>query len=149
MQPDPGWHGQIKFHELLFGTWLSYIVLVIVWEKLLRTALPEWKYVFLTCVAASFFVINHYLNYAPFYYWLINSYTLVFLIIWYFTGIHDKARPILWKISAVVLALVYSALYVAFEMVGRFIVSQGIHEMWVLMAAFTGLVGLTAWRRHR
>ena len=149
MQPDPSWHGQIELHELLFGTWLSYIVLVLIWERILRAALEEWKYVFLTFVAASFFIINHYLNYAPFYYWLINSYTVVFLIIWYLMGVRGHSRSAPWKIGAIVLGLVYSALYVTFEMLGRLAVSQGIHEMWVMVAAFIGFAGVTLWRGRR
>ena len=146
MQPDPVWQGQIAFHELLFGTWLSYIALVATWERFLGRSLEEWQYAFLTCLGASFFAINHYLNHAPFYLTLINSYTGVFLLTWYLIGIRGARRSPGWAIKAIVAALVYSALYVGFEMVGRWVVSRGVHEMWVLVAGFVGLGGVIVWR---
>ena len=55
MQPDAAWGGPIRFYELIFGTWLAYAVLVLMWEKLLRVRLPEWQYMLLIVIAASFF----------------------------------------------------------------------------------------------
>ncbi len=33
---DDSWQGSVQFWELLFGTWLAYIFLVIMWERALR-----------------------------------------------------------------------------------------------------------------
>ncbi len=147
MQPDPSWQGPIAFHEMLFGTWLSYIVLVLIWEKVLAWALPEWKYVLLTCLGSSFFVINHYLNYAPFYYWLIGGYTIIFVIVWCWLGVRNSQRSIMFKCAALFLPVVYTLLYIGFEMLARFAVQQGLHEIWVLVAAYIGFVGVILWRR--
>ena len=147
MHPDPGWQGPITFHEMLFGTWLSYILLVVIWERMLESALHEWKYVLLTCLGSSFFIINHYLNYAPFYLWLINSYTLVFAFVWYWLGMRQNDRSLFWKGAALVLMIIYSLLYVGFEMLARLAVNQGMHEFWVMITAYIGFAGVILWRR--
>lgn len=147
MQPDPAWQGPIAFYELMFGTWLSYILLVTIWEKVLRAPLQEWKYVLLTFIAASFFVINHYFNFAPYYLWVINSYTVIFACIWYWLGMRQESRGPVWKVAGIVLVLVYSGLYIGFEMLARIAVGQGIHEMWIMVASYAGFIGVTLWRR--
>ncbi len=146
MQPDPDWGGPIAFHEMLFGTWIAYAVLVVLWERLLRSPLPEWKYVLLTCVASSFYVINHYLNYAPFYYWLINSYTLLFAVLWYWIGIRPVQRSKPWQASALAVSILYTVIYISVEMLARRLVTMGIHEFWILVASYAGLLGVILWR---
>ncbi len=148
MQPDPSWQGPIAFHELLFGTWLSYIALVVLWEKALATPLDEWKYALLTCLGASFFVINHYFNYAPFYLWVINGYTLIFAGIWYWIGMRQENRTFIWKCAALSLVVVNSALFVGFELLARFAIEQGLHEIWIVVATFAGFTGVILWRRR-
>ncbi|MDJ0707389.1 MAG: hypothetical protein QNJ46_29295 [Leptolyngbyaceae cyanobacterium MO_188.B28] len=147
MQLDPRWQGPVAFHEMLFGTWLSYIVLVLIWEKVLKSALREWQYALLTCLGSSFFLINHYLNYAPFYYWLINSYSLVFFFVWYWLGMRQCNRSVIWKCSALVLAIAYTLLFIGFELLARHAVDQGVHEFWILVAAYIGFAGVILWRR--
>ena len=147
MSPDPGWQGPIAFHEMLFGTWLSYILLVVIWERMLKSVLHEWKYVLLTCLGSSFFVINHYLNYASFYFWLINSYTIIFAFVWYRLGMRQNDRSLIWKLAALLLVIVYSVLYVGFEMLARFAVNQGLHEFWIMIAAYIGFASVILWRR--
>ncbi|MCK6371169.1 MAG: hypothetical protein L6Q83_07560, partial [Gammaproteobacteria bacterium] len=68
---DDAWQGAVQFWELLFGTWLVYVFLVLLFEKALRQALDEWRYVLLTFIGASFFWVNHYFQHAPFYLWLL------------------------------------------------------------------------------
>jgi hypothetical protein len=148
MQPDPAWQGPIAFHELLFGTWLSYITLIVVWEKVLGASLDEWKYALLTCFGASFFVINHYFNFAPFYLWVINGYTLIFIVAWYWLGIRNESRSLIWKCAALCLVAVYSALYVGYELLARLAIEQGLHEIWIVVATFIGFAGVVLWR-HR
>ena len=80
IQIDPAWQGAVTFYELVYGTWLTYAFLVLLWERALRAPLPEWKYVLITFLGASFFWVNHYFQQAPFYLWLLNGYTLTFLI---------------------------------------------------------------------
>jgi len=134
MQLDPSWQGPIAFHELLFGTWLSYITLVVLWEKVLTAPLDEWKYALLTCLGASFFVINHYFNYAPFYLWVL--------------GMRQENRTFIWKCAALSLVVVNSALFVGFELLARLAVEQGLHEIWIMVATFVGFSGVILWRRR-
>jgi hypothetical protein len=148
MAPDLTWQGPIAFHELLFGCWLAYITLVLMWERLLKEKLPEWKYMLLVISGASFFVINHYYNFSPFYLWLINSYSLVYYLLWYWIGLRQPKRPSAWKVMGLLYALVFTVVFVGYEMLARYIVSNGIHESWVLAVAFAGLIA-TAFFRGR
>ncbi len=59
---DPRWIGRVTFYELIFGTFLSYFFLILIWEKLLKTQLEEWKYIIITFLGASFFLVNHYFH---------------------------------------------------------------------------------------
>jgi hypothetical protein len=148
MQPDPSWQGPIAFHELFFGTWLSYITLVVLWEKVLAAPLEEWKYVLLSCLGASFFIINHYFFYAPFYLSLINGYTLIFAGVWYWLGMRQESRTWIWKCAALSLVVVNSALFVGFELLARRAIVQGLPEFWIVVTAFVGFGGVILWR-HR
>ena len=78
---DSAWQGNVNFYELVFGTWLSYIFLVQIWERVLKAPLPEWKYALITFLGAGAFWINHYFQHAPFYGPLLNVYTLSFLVV--------------------------------------------------------------------
>lgn len=148
MQPDPSWQGPIAFRELFFGIWLSYIVLVLMWEKVLAAPLEEWKYALLTCLGASFFVINHYFNYAPYYLWMINSYTLIFAGVWFWLGMRQENRTWFWKCAALALVVLYSSLFVGFELLSRLLIKQGLHEIWIVIATFVGFAGVILWRRR-
>ena len=64
---DPAWEGTVQFYELVFGTWLAYGFLVLMWERLIGVPLIEWKYVLITFLGARFFWINHYFQHAPYY----------------------------------------------------------------------------------
>lgn len=146
MAPDLTWQGPIAFHELLFGCWLIYITLVLVWERLLKEKLPEWKYMLLVISGASFFVINHYYFFSPFYLWLINSYSLVYYLLWYWIGLRQPKRSSAWKVMGMVYALASTVVFVGYEMLARFIVNKGVHESWVLVVAFAGLIATTYFR---
>lgn len=146
MAPDLTWQGPIAFHELLFGCWLIYITLVLVWERLLKEKLPEWKYMLLVISGASFFVINHYYFFSPFYVWLINSYSLVYYLLWYWIGLRQPKRSSAWKVMGMVYALASTVVFVGYEMLARFIVNKGVHESWLLVVAFAGLIATTYFR---
>ena len=113
-------------------------MLVVIWEKLLKHRLPEWKYILFLVSGASAFVINHYYNYAPFYYWVINTYTVIWFLLWYWLGLKQAEKPVIWKMLGLAYGVVFSVVYIAFERSAREIVSTGIHASWVLAAAFIG-----------
>ena len=69
---DSAWEGKVQFYELVFGTWLAYAFLVLMWERALKAKKPEWIYALITFLGASFFWVNHYFQHAPFYPWLLN-----------------------------------------------------------------------------
>ncbi|HJP37906.1 MAG TPA: hypothetical protein QF499_02090 [Gammaproteobacteria bacterium] len=144
---DPAWEGKVQFYELVFGTWLIYIFLVLMWERVLRAKKAEWIYVLITFLGASFFWINHYLQHAPFYSWLLNGYTLVFFIIYYAICVHHEARSIAWKIAATLSTIVFTVAFILFENIARYLVDdRGVNEFWVMLIAYFGFIGLIGWR---
>lgn len=144
---DDAWAGSVQFWELLFGTWLVYGFLVLMWEKLLRQPLEEWRYVLITFLGASFFWINHYFQHAPFWVWLINGYTLVTWVAWYAIGVRGHGS-LLWTIAATLCFVPFTVAFIGFEMVARHLVfGQGLHEFWVMLVSYFGFAGLILWRR--
>ena len=89
---DSAWQGDVQFYELVFGTWLIYIFLVLLWERVLGERLQEWCYVMITFLGASFFWVNHYFQHAPFYPYLLNGYALAFVATYWNIAVRGKAR---------------------------------------------------------
>jgi len=139
---DKSWEGDIQFHELAFGTWIAYLFLLYIWKRLFKAVHAEWKYALITLIAGSFYIINHYFMLAPFYYLLINSYTVVFLILYYAILVKPLAVPLKKKtaafLSSVIFTLVYiSAEYAARNMVeGRLIPGVYVPEFLILVISF-------------
>lgn len=146
---DPSWQGKVAFYELIFGTWLAYAFLVLVWEKVLKVPLPEWKYVLITFLGASFFWINHYFLLAPFWLWLVIGYTLVFLFIYYRLAVRGRGPSSRWRLGAGCTAVIFTVAYIVFENVARFGVSRGCHEFWFMFSAYFGFLWLILWRGRR
>lgn len=146
---DPAWQGNVQFYELVFGTWLAYAFLVLMWEKALKAPLPEWKYVLITFLGASFFWINHYFQYAPFWLGLLNGYAIVFLIVYYALAVHGAARSTVWQLAATVSAVVFTVAYILFENIARFSVALGCDEFWFMITAYFGFLWLILWRGRR
>ena len=144
---DPSWAGKVAFYELLFGTWTSYIGLVVLWQYVLRRPLEEWRYALLTFLGAGAFWVNHYFQHAPFWLVLINIYTVFFLVAWWRLGIAGARRGPVWSVGAIVAAFAYTVLFIAFEMTARIGVERlGMHEFCVMSLSFLGFVGLILWR---
>jgi hypothetical protein len=144
---DPAWAGKVQFYELLFGTWTVYIFLVLLWEKVLRSPLRESRYALLTFLGAGAFWINHYLQHAPLWLVLLNTYTVVFLAVWWMVGIRGRARSIFWKIRALAGGAAFTVAFIGFEQYARFVVERyGVNEFWFMAASFIGFVGLILWR---
>ena len=147
MTIDPAWQGTVQFYELVFGTWLVYGFLTLMWEHLLRTRLPEWQYVLITFFGASAYWINHYFQHAPFYFWLLNIYTIAFLVSYYLIAVHNQPRSLRWRIAATLSALAFTIAFILFENIARLGVNRlQINEFWFMLIAFFGFTTLILWR---
>ena len=131
---NPEWEGDVAFYELLFGTWLSYALLVLVWEKLLRRKLDEWKYALITLLGGAAFLINHYFQYSSFWVYLINIYTLAFWIVYCRLSMRGAGGSRLWQTCAAASAILFTFAFIGFEMIARTGVEAGIHEFWFMLS---------------
>ena len=144
---DPAWEGDVKFYELVYGTWLAYIFLVLLWEKVLRTPLDEWRYVLLNFLGAGAFWVNHYFQGSPFYMTLLNAYTAFFLAAWYWFAVRGHGQRRAWQIGATLTAVVYTVAFIGFENIARLGVNEfGYSEFWFMLAAYIGFVCIILWR---
>lgn len=141
------WAGKVQFYELVFGTWISYVFLVFLWQVALRRPLPEWKYVMLTFLGAAAFWINHYFLRAPFWVVAINLYTLAYLAAWWWLGMRGAGRSRGWQAGAIVAAIAYTIVFILAENIARLGVERyGLHEFTFMAISFFGFVGLIWWR---
>lgn len=147
---DPAWAGKVQFYELLFGTWTVYIFLVLMWEKVLRAPLAEWRYLLLNFMGAGAFWVNHYFQKAPLWLVMLNAYTGIFLLVWWQVGIRGQARSAGWKAAAFFCAVVYTVAFIGFEQLARFGVDRyGVNEFWFMAASYFGFIGVILWRGRR
>lgn len=147
---DPAWAGKVEFYELLFGTWTAYAFLVLMWERLLRAPLAEWRYVLLNFLGAGAFWINHYFQKAPFWLVLLNLYTAVFLLAWWWISVRGQARSTGWKVAALLAAIAYTVAFIGFEQLARLGADgYGIDEFWFMAITFFGFVAVILWRGNR
>ena len=147
---DPAWEGAVQFYELVFGTWLAYLFLVLIWERALRCPLDEWRYVCVTFLGAGAFWINHYFQGAPFYGPLLNAYTVAFIALYYLLTAHGQARSLLWRAATTLTSIVFTIAFILFENIARVGVERfGVHEFWFMLIAFCGFAGVILWRGPR
>jgi hypothetical protein len=140
------WQGTVQFWELVFGTWLVYGFLVLMWERVLREPLEEWRYVMITFLGASFYWINHYFQHAPFYLWLLNGYTLVVWVAYYRIGVRERGS-LLWTVFATLSFPVFTVAFIGFEQAARFAMRRwDLHEFWFMLVSYFGFLGLILWR---
>ncbi len=144
---NDAWQGSVQFWELVFGTWLVYIFLVVMWERLLRERLAEWQYVMITFLGASFYWVNHYFQHAPFYLWLLNGYTLAVWVAYYFIAVRGRGS-LVWTVFATLSLIPFTIAFILFEQSARYLLTQhGVHEFWFMLASYFGFIGLILWRR--
>ena len=144
---DPAWAGKVQFYELVFGMWMAYAFLVLLWEKILRAPLPEWRYMLLNFMGGGAFWVNHYFQKAPFWSLMLNLYTVTFLAVWCWQGIGGHARSWGWKIAAFIGAFAYTVVFIAFEQIARYGVEQhGVNEFWFMAASYLGFIAVIVWR---
>jgi hypothetical protein len=144
---DPAWAGKVEFYELLFGTWIAYAFLVLMWERVLRAPLAEWRYILLNFLGAGAFWINHYFQHAPLWLVMLNIYTALFLLAWWWIGVRGQHRSIGWKIAALLGAIVYTIAFIGFEQLSRIGVQRyGVNEFWFMATTFFGFIAVILWR---
>lgn len=147
---DPAWEGKVVFYELMFGTWLSYIFLILLWEKILRQPLPEWKYMLLNLCGAAAFLVNHYFQGSPWYsgfFGMLSLYSYVVLAIWYMLAVKGHGRSIIWQIMATASFVLYTIAFICFEYIARIGVDNfGWSEFWFMLGAWIGFAGIILWR---
>ncbi len=150
---DPAWEGKVEFYELMYGTWLTYIFLVLLWEKVLRQPLPEYKYMLLNLGGAAAFLINHYFQSSPFYggsFGMLSLYTYAFLALWFFMAVRGNGRSILWQVLATASAILYTIAFICFEYLARIGVDNlGWSEFWFMLGAYLGFAGVILWRGRK
>jgi len=144
--PDPSWAGRVCFFELVFGIWLSYMFLILMWEYLFKEKLEEWRYAFITFVGASFFLINHYYQEAPFYMLLLLSYTVVFVGIYYYVLVKPLDYNLQKSIIGVLTSAVFTVAFIFFEHIAQWGWEAGIHEFWFMFISYFGYLVLIPWR---
>ncbi len=117
------------------------------WERFFKTFLEEWRYVMLTFLGASFFLINHYFQNAPFYRGLLIGYTLVFLIAYYLVGVNPMSGSLLKKALATLSGIVFTIAFILFESLSRWgVENYGIDEFWFMLISYFGYLGIILWR---
>ena len=143
---DKSWEGKVQFYELAFGTWIAYLFLVFMWERILGIKQEGWRYSLVTLLGGSFYLINHYFLRAPFYKLLINSYTALFFILYYIILVHHLELNFAKKTAGFLSQIPFTIVYILaenfarFGSEGRLIPGVYIHEFFFLFAAFLACI---------
>ena len=152
---DKSWGGKVQFHELAFGTWIAYLFLVFMWKRFLKIEQEGWKYSLITLVGGSFYIIKHYFRGAPFYDLVINSYTMIFFMVYYFVLVqHLKVSPFK-KVMALLSSLLFTAVYMVAEnfarasVEGKIIPGVNVPEFLFLLISFLACVGIILGHRKK
>jgi hypothetical protein len=152
---DKSWEGTIQFHELAFGTWIAYLFLLFTWKRLFKVDHEGWKYALITLVGGSFYIINHYFMHAPFYYPLINSYTILFLILYYCILVKPLTFSFIKKTAAFLSSVFFTIVYMLTESMARFLAQgrliPGVHvpEFLFLVISYFACIGIILYHRKR
>lgn len=153
MLPIPEWAGRVQFFELIFGTWLFYLFNIFLFQVILKTRLSEWRYVFLTFIGASFFMINHYYQEAPFYRTLLYGYTGVYILVWHFIGVNQiKARQWVKILITLVTAVVSTVAFIMFEHIaqwgveGKLMPGNHMNEYIFMLISYAAFIAIIVWR---
>ncbi|MBI5375679.1 MAG: hypothetical protein HZA77_09600 [Candidatus Schekmanbacteria bacterium] len=117
---DKSWEGKVQFYELAFGTWIAYLFLIYMYKKWFKVELDGWRYSLVTLVGASFYIINHYFLKAPFYSILINTYTVAFIVLYYYVLVKPLKTSALKKFWAFMSNFLFTLVYILAENFARF-----------------------------
>eukprot|EP00899_Mesostigma_viride_P015260 jgi/Mesvir1/23735/Mv18676-RA.1 len=148
--PDPAWQGRVQFYELVFGSWLAYAFLVLMWQLGLGVQLAEWKYISITFLGASFYLVNHYFQNAWFHSYVLNAYSLIFFLLYVTIGTYERGDlGILWDAGVILSCFAFVVAFIAFESIARVGVSRfDLHEFWFMLASYFGFAALIYWRAN-
>jgi hypothetical protein len=146
---DPNWQGSVTFCELMFGSWLAYICLVLIWETLLRRPLEEWQFIMISLSGASAF--SGQFQRWPYWGVLLGMYSCSFILFWYFLGVRSNEVPpssLIWRALAMASSVVYALAYIGLETLARVGVKRfGCTDLWFSATAFSVFATITVWRR--
>jgi hypothetical protein len=152
---DKNWEGYRQFYELAFGTWIAYFFLVFIWKRIFNVAHERWKYALITLVGGSFYIINHYFFYAPFYRPLIYSYTIVFFILYYCILVKPLTFSFIKKTMAILSSGIFTIVYIMAEDLARFLAQgrliPGVHVpefIFLVISFFVFIAIILSYRRR-
>ena len=152
---DASWEGKVQFYELAFGTWIAYLFLVFMWRSLFKTEHDGWRYALITLIGGSFYIINHYFQLAPFYSGLINSYTIVFSLVYYVVLVKPLDCSLIKKVLCFLSSVLFTIVYMAAESLARFLkegrLLPGVHipEFLFLLMSFIACIFIILSQRHK
>ena len=152
---DKSWEGKVQFYELAFGTWIAYLFLVLIWKRLFKVEHDGWRYALVTLVGGSFYIINHYFLRAPFYNLLINTYTIIFFILYYYILVKPLEFPFIKKSLAFLSSVLFTIIYILGENLARFLAQgrliPGVHVpefLFLVISFFICIAIILSYRRR-
>ena len=152
---DKSWEGKVQFYELAFGTWIAYLFLVFIWKRLFKVEHDGWRYALVTLVGGSFYIINHYFLRAPFYNLLINTYTIIFFILYYYILVKPLEFPFIKKSLAFLSSVLFTIIYILGENLARFLAQgrliPGVHVpefLFLVISFFICIAIILSYRRR-
>ena len=152
---DKSWEGKVQFYELAFGTWIAYLFLVFIWKRLFKVEHDGWRYALVTLVGGSFYIINHYFLRAPFYSLLINTYTIIFFILYYYILVKPLEFPFIKKSLAFLSSVLFTIIYILGENLARFLAQgrliPGVHVpefLFLVISFFICIAIILSYRRR-
>ena len=152
---DASWEGKVQFYELAFGTWIAYLFLVFMWRRFFKTQNDGWRYALITLIGGSFYIINHYFQLAPFYNVLINSYTIVFSVVYYIVLVKPLDCSLIKKVLCFLSSVLFTIVYIAAESLARLLkegrLIPGVHipEFLFLLISFIACIFIILSQRKK
>ena len=152
---EASWEGKVQFYELAFGTWIAYLFLIFMWRRLFKIQHDGWRYALITLIGGSFYIINHYFQLAPFYNVLINSYTIVFSVVYYVVLVKPLDCSLIKKVFCFLSSVLFTILYIAAESLARFLkegrLIPGVHipEFLFLLISFIACIFIILFQRQK
>ena len=107
----------------------------------------------MTFIAASFYMINHYYQEAPFYRTLLYGYTGVYVLVWYFIGVSQmKAKMWVKILTTLITAVISTIAFIMFEHIaqwgveGKLIIGKNMNEYVFMLISYVAFISIIVWR---